>query len=143
LGGQLLADVLGGKVTQNNQKEIGWMPVEQSPEILDMSPFTVLPKSYVAFHWHGDTFAIPPGAVRQCSSVACANQGFLYNKKVIGFQYHIEATEQSVGALVKNCANELVAAPYIHSAEKIMQDTATYQKPANVLIEKLLDAWLV
>jgi GMP synthase-like glutamine amidotransferase len=118
------------------------MPVIQTPEILVRSPFSVLPKEYVAFHWHGDTFAIPPGAVRQCSSAACVNQGFLYKEKVIGFQYHIEATEQSVSGLVKNCANELVEAPYIHSAEKIMQDTAKYQKTANGLIEKMLEAWL-
>jgi GMP synthase-like glutamine amidotransferase len=143
LGGQLVADVLGGKVTQNPQKEIGWLPLTQTAAIAALSPFDVFPKEYMAFHWHGDTFAIPPGAVLQSSSVACKNQGFLYAKRVIGFQYHIEATEQSVGALVDNCGSELVSAPYIHTPDRIGKDTKQYQKTANDLIERMLEKWIV
>ena len=32
LGGQLIADVIGGKVTQNPYKEIGWFPIRLSEE---------------------------------------------------------------------------------------------------------------
>jgi GMP synthase-like glutamine amidotransferase len=143
LGGQLIADVLGGKVTQNPQKEIGWLPVAQTQEIAAISPFDIFPQEYMAFHWHGDTFALPPGAMLQSSTVACKNQGFLYKKRVIGFQYHIEATEQSVGALVDNCGEELVSAPYIHTPERIRKDTKQYQKTANQLIERMLEEWIV
>jgi GMP synthase-like glutamine amidotransferase len=142
LGGQLIADILGGKVTRNPHKEIGWMPVVQTTEIMRTSPFDKLPREYVAFHWHGETFSIPPGAVLQSSSAACANQGFMYTDKVIGFQYHIEATAASVGALVENCAEELIDAPYIHKAEKILSDTGLHQKSANGLMETLLETWL-
>src|SRR5437868_1190090 len=57
LGAQLIADVIGGKVMQNPQKEIGWMPVhfhDRTP------PFDGFPTECVAFHWHGDTFTLPP-----------------------------------------------------------------------------------
>jgi GMP synthase-like glutamine amidotransferase len=143
LGGQLIADVLGGKVTKNPQKEIGWLPLTQAPEIGALSPFDIFPKEYMAFHWHGDTFAIPPGAMLQSSSAACTNQGFLYKQRVIGFQYHIEATEQSAGALVDNCGDELVASAHIHTADRIRSDTRKFQAAANALIERMLDKWIV
>lgn len=142
LGGQLVSDVLGGKVTPNSQKEIGWMPVTQTEEISKLKPFDIFPREYVAFHWHGDTFSLPPGAVRQSSSAGCDNQGFLYKDRVIGFQYHIEATEASAGALVENCGNELVKGTYVHEASRILGDTAKYHKDANRLIERMLDRWL-
>jgi GMP synthase-like glutamine amidotransferase len=142
LGGQLIADALGGPVTRNAQKEIGWMPLTQTDEVSTLRPFDIFPRQYLALHWHGDTFAVPPGAVLQSSSAACENQGFLYKHRVIGFQYHIEATEASVGALVDNCANELMNAPFVHEAQRIRSDTARYHKDANALIERMLQRWL-
>jgi len=142
LGGQLIADVLGGKVTQNPVKEIGWMPLSQTPEISGLKPFDIFPREYMAFHWHGDTFAVPPGAVLQSSSEACGNQGFLYKRRVIGFQYHIEATEASAAALIDNCGDELVEAPRIHDAQRIRGDTARFHAEANALVGRMLDRWL-
>jgi GMP synthase-like glutamine amidotransferase len=142
LGAQLVADVMGAPVTKNAHKEIGWLPVVQTKEIVSCRPFDALPKEYMAFHWHGDTFGIPKGAVLQGSSAGCANQGFMYDGTVIGLQYHIEATQKSVEALIDNCGNEFSAAPYVHTAEKIRQDTKTLCGNANGLVAKLLDRWI-
>jgi GMP synthase-like glutamine amidotransferase len=142
LGGQLIADVLGGPVTRNAQKEIGWMPLTQTDEISTLKPFDIFPGQYLAFHWHGDTFAVPPGAVLQSSSEACKNQGFLYKQRVIGFQYHIEATGASVDALIDNCAGELVKATFVHEAQRLRSDTGRHHEDANALIERMLERWL-
>lgn len=62
LGAQLLAEALGGRVYQNNEKEIGWFPVTLTEESRESSFFKELPETFVPFHWHGDTFELPPGA---------------------------------------------------------------------------------
>jgi len=142
LGAQLVADVLGAKVTKNAHKEIGWLPVVQAQGISVKKPFDALPREYMAFHWHGDTFGLPPGAILQSSSAGCENQGFMFGDRVIGLQYHIEATQKSVEGLIANCGSELVPAQYVHPAEKIRQDTVALSGVANGLTAKLLDRWI-
>ncbi len=119
LGAQLLADVLGAQVTANKEKEIGWFPVERVsnvPEGLE----DVLPACPTVFHWHGDTFSLPEKAVRLYSSAACVNQAFVYEKRVIGLQFHLETTPTSAASLVENCRDELVSAPWIQTEEEIL-----------------------
>ena len=59
LGSQLIADVLGGKVSKNKHKEIGWFPVTLTGEAANSSIFNIMPHEFMAFHCHGDTFSIP------------------------------------------------------------------------------------
>ena len=119
LGVQLIADVLGGPVTRNREKEIGWFPIEFTAEARASELFGFLPEKMTVLHWHGDTFALPPGAVRIARSVACENQAFAYEGRVIGLQFHLEFTRESLEAILPNCANELVAGKYIQSVEKM------------------------
>ncbi len=72
LGAQLIADVLGGKVTRNPQREIGWFPVQLTAEGRRAALLAGIPEQFVPMHWHGDTFAIPPGARNLATSEACA-----------------------------------------------------------------------
>ncbi|MBU0947002.1 MAG: type 1 glutamine amidotransferase [Proteobacteria bacterium] len=119
LGAQLLAAVLGAEVRKNPEKEIGWFPVVRT---LNVPAFLrpVLPQEVTVFHWHGDTFTLPDGAVRLYASKACANQAFLYKDHVLGLQFHLETTRDSVAALIDNCRQELVAAPWIQSEEEML-----------------------
>ncbi len=142
LGGQLVADALGAAVTRNIHKEIGWMPVARETDVASLRPFDVFPARYMAFHWHGDTFGLPPGAVLAGSTEACKNQGFLYKERVVGLQYHLEATRESANNLVDKCGDELVHAPHIHDADRIRRDTARYCGEANTLFKRMLDRWL-
>ena len=64
VGAQLIAKALGARVYRNAVKEIGWFPVELSPEAKRAGLGAVLPWSFDAFHWHGEAFTIPPGATR-------------------------------------------------------------------------------
>ena len=87
LGAQLMAAALGGTVRANARREIGWFPVRLLPEAGRIPAFARLPREFDAFHWHGDTFGIPPGAVRAAESDACPAQAFSYNDRVIGLQF--------------------------------------------------------
>lgn len=107
LGAQLIADVLGAAVTRNAYKEIGWHPVELSPEAKSTWLGEAFPPAFAPFHWHGDTFAIPAGAVPLGSSPACRNQGFLWKDRALALQFHPEITPDSLAALAAECADEL------------------------------------
>ena len=131
LGAQLIADVLGAKVTANPNKEIGWFPIQLTPKGKDHSLFSDLPEKLDVFHWHGDTFSIPPGAMPLAGSAACNNQAFQYKDHVLGLQFHMEYTTESIDKMLTHCADEIVRAPYIQDAgtirsgyEKIPQATA-------------------
>ena len=119
LGAQLLADVLGAEVTANKEKEIGWFPVEREAAVPEQLA-GMLPVRQTVFHWHGDTFALPPQAIRLYSSAACVNQAFVYADRGIGLQFHLETTPASAASLVENCRPELVPAPWIQTEEEIL-----------------------
>jgi GMP synthase-like glutamine amidotransferase len=73
LGSQLIASALGARVYRNAQKEIGWFPVEAVPTSGDGNQF-VFPEKLNVFHWHGETFDLPPGAIHLARSAACKHQ---------------------------------------------------------------------
>jgi hypothetical protein len=75
-----------------------------------------LPKSFMAFHWHGETFDLPPGAVHLARSAACENQAFQIGDRIVGLQFHLETTPESALELVLNCGRELVAAEFVQPA---------------------------
>jgi GMP synthase-like glutamine amidotransferase len=92
LGSQLLADVLGGRVTANRYQEIGWFDVgltEDGAQSQWAQPFS---QPFQAFHWHGDTFAIPKGSRNLLKSDACVNQAFAPGPDQLGLQFHLEVT---------------------------------------------------
>ncbi len=136
LGAQLIANVLGGKIYPNNHKEIGWFPITQTEEnhFLLKSFETTFP----VFHWHGETFDIPKKAVRLFESEACKNQGFIYNDKVVGFQFHLEVTSELVVEMAENCKSDIQEAPYVQPFDLITQNNACFSEN-NELMFRLLD----
>lgn len=120
LGAQLIADVLGAAVYPNKHKEIGWFPVELTPQGIKSDLFKDIPRQFNAFHWHGDTFSLPDGAEHLVKSKGCEHQAFIYNDRIIGLQFHLESTNRSVKDLVKNCENEIIPGKYIHNSKEIL-----------------------
>ncbi len=119
LGAQLMAEILGARVCRNNYREIGWFHVKLTPEALSSMVFSVLPEEFVAFHWHGDTFEIPPGAVRMAESQACKNQAFQIGRSV-GLQFHLESSMDSIDHLILNCSDELVESRYVQRPMELL-----------------------
>ena len=102
LGGQLVADVLGGEVTRAPFEEIGWYPVELTEAGRGLEAFAHFPQRFTTLQWHGDTFSIPPGAVHAAWSEATPNQAFSFDdERVIGLQFHLEETRGTLGELVE------------------------------------------
>ncbi len=125
LGAQLIACVLGAKVTRNAHREIGWFPLQINPQ--STHPVAnILANCTKVFHWHGDTFALPPNAQLIASSQACENQAYVIDNQIYGFQFHLETTEKSVSALIKHCAEDLENATYVQTAEEIMQNNENF-----------------
>lgn len=120
LGSQFLADVLGVSVYPNLHKEIGWFPIEWTDAAHENTYTNHLPKTLDVFHWHGDTYDLPPGAVHLAKSAICQNQAFQVGETVLAFQFHLEVKEDNVKAMLANCVDELVDEPYIQSREDIL-----------------------
>lgn len=128
LGAQLIAEVLGAPVTKNLHREIGWFPLAISDAAKTTAIGKILPDQSEVFHWHGDTFAVPAGAVPLASSLACENQGFIYDNRVIGLQFHLETTYESARDLTTYCADELDGSKYVQSAQQILQEPARFAR---------------
>lgn len=121
LGAQLLADVLGGHVGKNRLPEIGWHPVTLTGDGAASPLFAGFPERFDAFHWHGDTFAIPPGCIHLARSEACVNQAFVTgDNRVTGLQFHLETVRTSITSLVTNCGDEIVDSPYVQQADDML-----------------------
>jgi GMP synthase-like glutamine amidotransferase len=122
LGAQLIAEAAGGRVYPNPQKEIGFWAVEWTVGAREL--FAGLAGGDVFFHWHGETFDLPPGARLLASTEACLNQAFLLGDNVLGLQFHPEVTAEIVRAMVDNEGHELVDGPYIQTGEEILARAA-------------------
>jgi GMP synthase-like glutamine amidotransferase len=139
LGAQLIAEALGARVYRNPEKEIGWMPVTLTEAGRASPVLGFLPPDIEVFHWHGDTFELPAGAVHLAASGACAHQAFLYGERVLGLQFHLESTAESVAALIHHCADELVPAPHVQDAQRMLAATAADYGRINEALTGILD----
>ncbi len=96
LGAQLIAKALGAKVYRNPVKEIGWFEIHFTGAAARDPLFAGVGPSETVFHWHGETFDLPPGAERLAYSEACRNQAFRFAAGVFGLQFHLEVTSAMI-----------------------------------------------
>jgi GMP synthase (glutamine-hydrolysing) len=96
LGAQLLAHVLGAKVTKSEIKEVGWCDIELTREGKADPILSHFNKTEKVFQLHGDTFEIPKAAKHLASSNICEGQAFSYGEKVYGLQFHLEVDEEMI-----------------------------------------------
>lgn len=139
LGAQLLADALGGHVSRNPEPEIGWFPVSRTSTA--GGPLRNLPHTFMAFHWHGDTFSIPRGAMPLAFSDACPNQAFSVGGNVLALQFHLESTPASVRDLAGHCAGEIRKAPYIQTMAEIHEGVDRHMQAMAQHLHQMLDAF--
>lgn len=138
LGSQLIAEALGARVYPNIVKEIGWFPVSKSDSGQDVSLLKNIENEITVFHWHGDTYDLPPGSVHLFSSLNCRNQAFLFERRVLGLQFHLEVTEQSLTDMIENGRQELLVSETVQCEEEL-RSKKTYLESNNLKMYNLLD----
>ena len=90
LGSQLLAKALRADEFPGNGPEIGFGYLELGPAGKLDPLFAPVPGSVAVFHWHGDTFELPDGAVLLASNEKYSHQAFRFGRCAYGLQFHIE-----------------------------------------------------
>ena len=136
LGAQLMANALGARVSRNRDKEIGWFPVDATPA--DGTALFRFPPSIEVFHWHGETFDLPPGAVRLARSTGCENQAFQLGRAALALQFHLETTPAAARAMIEHCGAELQPARYVQSAAEILAAPSERYRAINALMASAL-----
>ena len=145
LGGQLMSKALGGEVTRNPVKEIGWSKASSENDALAKHWLGELTgKNNTVFQWHGETFSIPSGATRLLGNAYCANQMFVIGPH-LGMQCHIEMTPEMIATWSEQWADEVVAAadhPSVQTPETMLQEIATGLPAMRQLSEQLYAVWI-
>ena len=142
LGGQLLSKALGGTVVRNPVKEIGWGEIDviDTPDASGWSPAG----GFLSYHWHGDTFSLPPGGVRIWSSPYCANQAFVLGRH-FGMQCHIEITPEMIENWCESGAEEIAEAraqsPAVQMPEEMRVDLDERLAALRVVADRVYDRW--
>jgi GMP synthase (glutamine-hydrolysing) len=138
LGAQLLATALGASVEPTGRREIGFSPLELTEEGRDsvLAPLAGVP----VLHWHGDAFAIPPGAARLAATPGFPNQAFSMGAQVLGLQFHIEADHSRIEHWLVGHAHELAAAGI--DPRVVRQDARRYGPELAVAATAVVSDWL-
>lgn len=136
LGAQLIACAMSARVYKNAEKEIGWFPIQGIPS-KDSAVFN-FPASADAFHWHGETFDLPPGAVHLARSEGCENQAFQLGKAVIGLQFHLETTPESAQEMMMHCRHELITSKFVQTEPEILAASPEQYQSIHHLMDRVL-----
>lgn len=142
LGGQLMSKALGGMVTRNPVKEIGWgaIRVTDAPVAREWLGDVCL---FDGFHWHGETFSVPAGAIRILESMHCPNQAFAMGPH-LGMQCHVEMTEDLVRSWCESGAREIAvsAGPAVQGAEAIQDNLERRVAALNSVADRIYSRWI-
>jgi GMP synthase-like glutamine amidotransferase len=142
LGGQLLSKALGGTVTRNAVKEIGWGEVTAVPTPA-AAEWSLLPK-FLSYHWHGETFSLPAAAVRIWSSPHCENQAFVLGRH-FGMQCHIEITRELIDTWCEGGIEEIEEArsrsPAVQTPEEMRESLDARLDALHAVADRVYDRW--
>lgn len=144
LGGQLLADTIGGKVRKHRVAEFGFLEVQLTKQGRNDPLFTDLPGYQNVFHWHEDTFDLPVEATLLATSDTTQNQAFRYGDRAYGLQYHIEIDDNTLNTWLYNpeCKQSLLATHSMQLYTETEQARATllplYHQHSRIMIENFL-----
>ncbi|HET7729183.1 MAG TPA: type 1 glutamine amidotransferase [Usitatibacter sp.] len=145
LGGQLMSRALGGKVSRNPVKEIGWNPVrvEDSPTAREWFGGDL--REFVTFQWHGDTFTIPPGGERILTAAHCANQAYVVGDRHLGLQCHVEMTPEMIESWIGSGWGEVkdnLQSPAVQPVEAIQSEAPARLPVLSSTAERLYRRWI-
>lgn len=143
LGSQLVAEALGGHAHPHTQREVGWIEVRLTPTGRYGRALAVLPEAFVAGEWHGDTYELPEDIRTGAVSDVCENQAFeTAGGRVVGVQFHLEWTPETIVELVERHGDWLAAegasSPTIASAHEFLGNLTALAR-GHELLYALLD----
>lgn len=142
LGGQLISKALGGTVSANPVKEIGWLPVKKLANRMADEWLPAPGNDRLAFHWHGETFSIPTGATAILESRHCAHQGFVIGNS-LALQCHIEMTDGMVREWTSLYKEELVTpSETVQSQTAMTEDLGDRIRQLQQTADALYGHWL-
>jgi GMP synthase (glutamine-hydrolysing) len=128
LGSQLIAKAAGARVYKGSQKEIGWKPLTFT-EAGTVDPlFEGFAGGCMAFHWHGDTFDLPDGAVHLCRSDLYRHQAFRIGTRVYAFQFHLEVDRPMIREWLSDLENQQEMAVAGVTSAEILEGIERYGK---------------
>lgn len=108
LGAQIMANALGAKVYKGGKgKEIGWYPIFLTDAGKKSALAHLSPEKTSMFHWHGDTFDLPEGAVLLASSEMYPHQAFRFGKNSLAMQFHPEVSEIQITGTFEGFTDDL------------------------------------
>jgi GMP synthase-like glutamine amidotransferase len=145
LGGQLMSKALGGQVTRNPVKEIGWSGAHGEDNAIArhwLGDFAG--KTGTVFQWHGETFSIPTGATCLLANGYCANQMFVTGPH-LAMQCHVEMTPEMIATWCEQWADEAIAVADLPSAqtpEAMLAEISAKLPVMRQLSEQLYSVWI-
>lgn len=142
LGAQIVAEAIGGHVRRNDQAEIGWFALQRNAAADNDPVFAALPEALIAGHWHGDTFDLPAGVEPALSSEGTVCQAFSYDRgRVVGLQFHLEWTAESLAALLYAAPEDLEErSPLVMSAGELERGVQLHSAACHTALWRLLDS---
>lgn len=144
LGGQLIAKALGATVHANPVKEIGWGNVQVVPSA-EAHDWLGNTHTFESFHWHGETFDLPEGATHLLNNTCCPHQAFVFQKKHLALQCHIEMTETMITDWCREGADEIREAhnsPCVQNSHTMQHDMAIKLRALHLIADHIYEHWL-
>ncbi|HMD51093.1 MAG TPA: type 1 glutamine amidotransferase [Solirubrobacteraceae bacterium] len=144
LGAQLLAAVLDARVAPGAIPEVGVLPVELTAAAAGDPVFAAAPESFPSFHWHGDTYELPTGAVQLARSARYEQQAFVFGR-AYALQFHLEVSGSLVAewARVPAYAESLRRLPADEGPPALIERASVAESRTIPLARELFARWLV
>jgi GMP synthase-like glutamine amidotransferase len=145
LGGQLMSRALGGVVTRNPVKEIGWNPIRIDDNEVSrqwLGDDMVDNRDFTTFQWHGETFTIPDGATRIVTGDACANQAYVIGNS-LGMQCHVEMTQKMIQTWCRDWEKEHAdpQLPSVQTPDEMMEEMRENLVLLKQIADRLYGQW--
>ncbi|HEV2419699.1 MAG TPA: gamma-glutamyl-gamma-aminobutyrate hydrolase family protein [Terriglobia bacterium] len=139
LGSQLLASALGSEVKKGKQKEIGWHRVTLTEASQQDPLWSGAESSFMACHWHGDVFDLPPSAAGLASSMLTPCQAFRYGTAAYGFLFHMEITPEILRGMTTAFEGEIKEEGI--DADLIMRESQEYLPALHKIGRQVFRRW--
>lgn len=139
LGAQLIGEALGEVTLRSPEKEVGIWPITLTEDGKRDPLFEGFDDSFDVIHWHNDMPGIPEGSVVIASSPGCPHQAFRYNKRVYGFQFHMEITQDNARIMCDCCPDDLKPSKFTQSKEDILgSDLSAINQKLNLILDRFV-----